>query len=68
MYLDTQYAIGHKTGDFPPYVANDVGVVYLNKGPTVMVFLTDQIRGNYGEAEARIGAVARRLAEYLDAR
>ena len=68
MYLDTQYAIGHKTGDFPPCVANDVGVVYLNKGPTVMVFLTDQIRGNYGEAEARIGAVARRLAEYLDAR
>src|SRR5207237_2285469 len=57
MYLDTQYVIGHKTGDFPPCVANDVGVVYLKSGATVMVFLSDQIRGNYGEAESRIGDI-----------
>jgi beta-lactamase class A len=66
MYLDTQYAIGHKTGDFPPCIANDVGVVYLKKGSTVMVFLTDQIRGNYGDAESRIGALARHVAEVLE--
>lgn len=66
IYLGTQYAIGHKTGDAPPCTANDVGIVYLKSGPTVMVFLTDQIRGNYGEAETRIGEVARTVAEYLD--
>lgn len=66
MYLDTQYLIGHKTGDFPPCVANDVGIVYLKSGATVMVFLSDQIRGNYGEAESRIGDIARHVAEYLD--
>jgi len=66
MYLDTQYVIAHKTGDFPPCVANDVGVVYLKSGATVMVFLTNQIRGNYGEAEERIGGIARQIAEYFD--
>lgn len=66
IYLGTQYAIAHKTGDAPPCTANDVGVVYLKSGPTVMVFLTDHIRGNYGEAETRIGEVARTVAEYLD--
>jgi len=66
MYLDTYYAVGHKTGDFPPCVANDAGIVYLRKGATVMVFLTDQIRGNYGEAEEKIGSLARRVAEYLE--
>ena len=66
MYLDTQYVIGNKTGDFPPCIANDVGVVYLRSGPTVMVFLSDQIRGNYGEAEVRIGEIARTVAEYFD--
>lgn len=68
MYLDTQYLIGHKTGDFPPCVANDVGIVYLKSGPTVMVFLSDQIHGNYGEAEQRIGEIARSVAEYFDGR
>ena len=68
MYLDTQYLIGHKTGDFPPCVANDVGIVYLKSGATVMVFLSDQIRGNYGEAESRIGDIARHVAEYFDGR
>jgi beta-lactamase class A len=66
MYLDTQYVIGNKTGDFSPCVANDVGVVYLRSGPTIMVFLSDQIRGNYGEAEARVGEIARTVAEYFD--
>lgn len=66
LYLDDRYVIGHKTGDYSPCTADDVGVVYLNSGPAVMVFLTDQIRGNYGEAEVRIGEVARTVAEYFD--
>jgi beta-lactamase class A len=66
LYLDTQYLIAHKTGDFPPCVANDVGIVYLKSGATVMVFLSDQIRGNYGEAESRIGDIARHAVEYLE--
>ena len=47
-------------------VANDVGVVYLKSGATVMVFLSDQIRGNYGEAESRLADIARHVAEYFD--
>jgi beta-lactamase class A len=66
MYIDQQYVIAHKTGDFSPCIANDVGVVYLKSGATVMVFLSDQIRGNYGEAESRIGDIARHVAEYFD--
>lgn len=66
LYLDTRYEIGHKTGDFPPCTANDVGAVYLKRGPCIMVFLSDQIRGNYGEAEIRIGEIARQVAEYFD--
>ena len=66
LYLDTRHDIGHTTGDAPQCTANDVGVVYLKSGPTVMVFLSNQIRGNYGEAEVRIGEIARQVAEYFD--
>ena len=66
MYIDQQYSIAHKTGDYPPCAAHDVGVVYLRSGPTIMVFLSDQIRGNYGEAEGRIAEIARTVADYFD--
>jgi beta-lactamase class A len=68
LYLDQQYLIAHKTGDSPPCVANDVGIVYLKSGPTVMVFLSDFIRGNYGEAELHIGDIARHVVEFFEGR
>ena len=58
--------VAHKTGDFPPVLANDVGIIYARSGPIVVSFLGNVITGNYGEAEDRIGRFAQRLVEYFD--
>lgn len=58
--------VGHKTGDFPPSIANDVGVIYTRSGPVVVSFLLNGIREPYAEAEDRMGQVARLLVEYFD--
>jgi len=58
--------VAHKTGDFPPVLANDVGIVYARSGPIVVSFLGNAITGNYGEAEDRIGRFAAQLLELLD--
>jgi beta-lactamase class A len=58
--------VAHKTGDFPPVLANDVGVIYARSGPIVVSFLGNAITGNYGEAEDQIGRVAQRIVEYFD--
>lgn len=58
--------VAHKTGDFPPVLANDVGVIYGRSGPIVVSFLGNAITGNYGEAEDRIGRFAAQLVELLD--
>ncbi len=59
-------SIAHKTGDFPPVLANDVGIIYARSGPIVVSFLGNAITGHYGEAEDRIGRFAQRLVEYFD--
>ena len=59
-------AVAHKTGDFPPVLANDVGIIYARSGPIVVSFLGNAITGNYGEAEDRIGRFAQQLVEYFD--
>jgi len=58
--------VAHKTGDFPPVLANDVGIIYARSGPIVVSFLSNAITGNYGEAEDRIGRFAQQLVEYFD--
>ncbi len=58
--------VAHKTGDFPPVLANDVGVIYARSGPIVVSFLGNAITGNYGEAEDRIGRFGRQLVELFD--
>ena len=63
-YLDVEVA--HKTGDFPPVLANDVGVVYAKSGPIVVAFFGNAIEGSYGEAEDRIGRLAQIIVEYFD--
>lgn len=61
-----QVPVAHKTGDFPPVLANDVGIIYARSGPIVVAFLGNAIHGTYGEAEDRIGRFAERLLEYFD--
>lgn len=58
--------VGHKTGDFPPVLANDVGVIYARSGPIVISFLTNAIREPYAELEDRMGRTTRMIVDYFD--
>ena len=58
--------IAHKTGDFPPVLANDVGVIYARSGPIVISFLTNAIREPYAELEDRMGRTTRMIVDYFD--
>jgi beta-lactamase class A len=58
--------VGHKTGDFAPVLANDVGIIYARSGPIVVAFFLNGIRGPFAEAEDRIGRVAQLIVEYFD--
>lgn len=58
--------VGHKTGDFPPMLANDVGVIYARSGPIVIAFLTNAIREPYAELEDRMGRTTRAIVDYFD--
>ena len=58
--------VAHKTGDFPPVLANDVGVIFAKSGPIVVAFFANAIEGPYGEAEDRIGRIAQLIVEYFD--
>ena len=58
--------VAHKTGDFPPVLANDVGIIYAPSGPIVVSYLGNAITGNYGEAEDRIARFAQQLVEHFD--
>ena len=60
--------VGHKTGDFPPVLANDVGVIYSRSGPIVVSFLTNAIREPYAETEDRMGRTTRAIVDYFDGR
>jgi beta-lactamase class A len=59
-------AVAHKTGDFPPVLANDVGIIFSRSGPIVVAFFANAIEGPYAEAEDRIGRIAQRIVEYFD--
>jgi beta-lactamase class A len=63
-FLDVPVA--HKTGDFPPVLANDVGIAFARSGPIVISFFTNEITGPYGEAEDRIGRAAQIVVQYFD--
>ena len=58
--------VAHKTGDIPPVVANDVGVIYARSGAIVAAFFTNDGRGSYGELEDHIGRATRAIVDYFD--
>jgi beta-lactamase class A len=60
--------VGHKTGDIPPVVANDVGVIYARSGSIVAAFFTNDGRGLYGELEDHIGRTTQAIVDYFDGR
>jgi len=67
-FLPQGYSVAHKTGDGPPVIANDVGVVYARSGPIVMAFFTADNRGLWQDVEDAIGRATRIAVEYFDGR
>jgi beta-lactamase class A len=51
-------AIGHKTGDWPPFLANDVGIIYAPSGPIVISAFMTENRGRFEDLETAIGRIA----------
>jgi beta-lactamase class A len=62
----TGIPVAHKTGDFAPVLANDVGIVYARSGPIVIAFFLNEIREPYGDAEDRMGRLTQQIVEYFD--
>ena len=50
--------VAHKTGDWPPYAGNDVGVLFYEGGPTIISVFTNQSRGDFYELEETLGFIA----------
>jgi beta-lactamase class A len=52
--------IGHKTGDWPPFLGNDVGIMYppAPAGPIVLAVFTNGNTGPFYQLEATEGRVA----------
>lgn len=57
--LPGEVGVGHKTGDWPPVLANDVGIVYAPRGPIVVAVFGSENRGDFQALETAIGVVAR---------
>jgi beta-lactamase class A len=56
-------SVGHKTGDWPPIIGNDVGIIYSDAGPIVVSVFTNQNRGSFFDLEATIGRIAEDLLD-----
>jgi len=54
-------AVAHKTGDWPPYAGNDVGIIFYAGGPLLIAIYTNQNTGDFFELEATEGRIAERL-------
>jgi hypothetical protein len=51
-------SVAHKTGDWPPYLGNDVGIIDTPAGPIVIAVFTNENRGPFFDVEATIGRIA----------
>jgi beta-lactamase class A len=58
----------HKTGDFPPYIANDVGLIQTGSARVVVVFFSAHHRGFYQELEDAIGRMSEQVWAYFNYR
>ena len=64
----TGYRIPHKTGDFLPYIANDVGVLESPGRTIVVSIFTANHFGSGDTLEEAIGRVAEQIATYFSYR
>lgn len=63
-YLD-DVSTAHKTGDFPPYIANDVGFIETGKSRIVVVFFCAHHRGIYAELEDAVARMSEQVWDYF---
>lgn len=61
------YRIAHKTGDFPPYICNDVGVLETQSRHIVMSIFTANHFGATDRLEDAIGRIAELTGNYFGA-
>ncbi len=59
------YRIPHKTGDFLPYIGNDVGVLEGGASPVVLSVFTANHFGSGDALEEAIGRISREIAAYF---
>jgi hypothetical protein len=59
-HVSFRVGIGHKTGDWPPLLGNDVGIMYAPPpgGPIVLSVFTNDNTGPFHELETTEGRVA----------
>ena len=57
-YIRFRASVAHKTGDWPPYAGNDVGILYHEGGPTVIAVFANQNTGDFIELESTLGRIA----------
>ena len=55
--------VAHKTGDWPPYAGNDVGIMLYEGGPTIISVFTNQSTGSFFELEETLGMIAQDIVE-----
>jgi beta-lactamase class A len=67
-YMDDETRVPHKTGDFPPYIANDVGYIETPAGRVVVVFFSAHHRGYYSELEDAIARMSEQVWAYFNYR
>ena len=60
-YISYQASVAHKTGDWPPYAGNDVGIIFAPGGPIVVSMFATQNRGDFVMLEETHGRVAQDL-------
>ena len=60
----TNFNIPHKTGDFLPYIGNDVGIFESERHNIVVSVFTANHFGEGAELEDAIGRIGRQVAEY----
>ena len=62
-YIRFRASVAHKTGDWPPYAGNDVGILYYEGGPTVIAVFTNQNTGDFVELESTLGRIAEDIVD-----
>jgi hypothetical protein len=59
------HPVAHKTGDSPPWDANDAGIIYSPSGPIVVTVFANDLGGDYPREEDRIARIGRMVVDHF---